>query len=298
MGTTFKRGQELGRKDLDIFLKTKQGNPKNAAEISYNIYDVTTGTEVLLPPNNRTPINSSVGEYFASFVIPLDANLGQYRIRWNFREYTYSRVVEVVQEFSVVQGDVQLVNLPGATVIENDLIRSMRILLRDNNPARNYHFMPPSGEESVNQFTRVFGFIWEDAELQEYLKVSNDSINMYPPMTFYHTVDQLIMNQRAWRSLLLTGAMIYALQALSLNHVADEFNYSISGISLDIEKSGKYQGMMEAAQTRFNESVLAAKESVKIQLGLRQSRYGVGIRSSFGPSLSRGTISPRRFLGI
>jgi hypothetical protein len=297
-GCCLKRGQETCRGDLQLFTKSRDGTPKDAAEISYSIFDFTTGTEVLMPPANREPINPAVGEYYANFVIPPDANIGQYRIRWYFREYIGSQEIEVLQEFSIVESATQVVTIPGITAIEYDLIRSLRILLRDNNPDRNYHFVPPTGEESINQFTRVFGYIWLDDELLEFLRISNDSINMYPPATFYSSLDDIIGRQRSWRSLLLIGAMIHAINALSLNWIADEFDYSIGGVSLSIEKSSKYQSMAGDAQARFESMVEAAKETVKIMRGLKQSRYGVGIRSSFGPSTGRGALTPRRFLGI
>ncbi len=299
MGVVFKRSQELGRQSgLNLFLKSKDGAPKNAAEISYDIYDFTTGVEVLLPPQSRAPVNPAIGEYYASFVVPIDANIGQYRVRWSFREYVGSQKVSVLQEFGVVQDPAQTVILPGATSLELDLVRGLRIMLRDNNPSRNYHFMPPSGEESVNQFTRVFGHIWEAEELLEFLRISNDSINMYPPQTFYADLNQLMTQHGNWRTLLLTGAMVYAIQAVAINQIGDEFSYSIGGVSLDIEKSSKYQSMASDADARFKEFVVAAKETVKVIRGLQQSRYGVGIRSSFGPSTGRGSLTPRRFLGI
>jgi hypothetical protein len=214
------------------------------------------------------------------------------------REYLNSPLAEVVQKFAIVSDSTQIVSVPGITNIEVDLVHGLRIMLRDNNPARNYHFAPPAGEEAVNQFTRVFGYIWEDCELLEFLRVSNDSINMYPPQTFYQTLDQLMLQHRNWRTLLLTGAMVHAINAISLNWVLEEFGYSIGGVSLDLEKSSKYQSISNDAQTRFQEFVTQAKDTVKVIRGLRQSRYGVGIRSSFGPSVGRGALTPRRFLGI
>jgi hypothetical protein len=301
-GVIFKRCQQLGRANgLSIFLKSKDGTPRNAAQIFYNVYDFTTGVEVLLPPADRIPVNPAVGEYYANFTIPIDANIGDYRIRWKMREYLTSPFANVVQEFCVIANDVAPVALPGASNNESELVRSLRILLRDANPARNYHFQPPSGEEAVNQFNRVFGYIWEDPELLEFLKVALDVVNMYPPRTFYATIDQLIQQNAGWRSLVLTGAMVYALQALSINWTAEEFGYSIGGVSLDLEKSSKYQSMADAIDTRFKDMLNAdtgAKATVKVIRGIQQSRYGVGIRSSFGPSVGRGALTPRRFLGI
>jgi hypothetical protein len=299
MPVLFRRGQELKRGDLALLLKAKDGTPKNAAQISYSLYDFTTGVEVLIPPGNRTPENPAIGEYFANLLIPLDANLGTMRIRWKFREYLNYKEIEIVQEFAIVDNQVTAIsNNDCFTAIENDLVRGLRILLRDANPARNYHFTPPAGEESVNKFTRVFGFIWEDVELLEFLRVSNDGINMYPPQTFYASLDQLIQQHRNWRTLLLTGAMVYAIQALTLNWILDEFTYSIGGVNLDLEKSSKYQSMMNDANERFKEFVENAKATVKVATGLRHSKFGVGIRSSFGPSVGRGSLTPRRFIGF
>ncbi len=295
---TLRRGQEVGRSDgLSIYMKTPGGGMKNVAEIYYNLYDFTTGVEVLLPPTDREPVNSAVGEYYASFFVPTDANVGKYRLRWFFRQKTGAAQVQVEQDFDVVTDTTQIVTIPGISPVEFDLVRALRIMLRDNNPDRNYHFAPPTGEESINQFTRVFGFLWEDYELLEFLRVSLDGINSRPPMTFYRSLDQLIAQNRPWRTILLEGAMIHALFALGLNWVVDEFDYSIGGVSLSIEKSSKYQSMSSDVQARFQADVEAAKETVKIFKGLKQSKFGVGIRSSFGPSVGRGALTPRRFLG-
>jgi hypothetical protein len=298
MSVTFRRGQEIGRTDLSIFTKSRDGRPKNAAEIFYSIYDFTTNCEVLLPPANRVPINAATGEYYANFIVPIDANIGEYRVRWYMREYLNSPQAQVVQKFAIVNDTTQVITVPGITPVEFDLVRGLRIMLRDNNPARNYHFAPPAGEEAVNQFTRVFGYIWEDYELLEFLRISNDSISMYPPQTFYETLDQLMQQHRNWRTLLLTGAMVHAINAIALNWVLEEFGYSIGGVSLDLEKSSKYQSMANDSQNRFQEFIVQAKDTVKVIRGLKQSRYGVGIRSSFGPSVGRGALTPRRFLGI
>jgi len=294
-----KRGQEVGRGDgLSIYMKTSGGSMKNVADIFYNIYDFTTGVEVLLPPTDRIPVNSAVGEYYASFFVPTDANLGKYRLRWFFRQKTGSPQVEVEADFDVVDNATQIVTLAGITPIEIDLVRALRIMLRDNNPSRNYHFSPPTGEDSVNQFTRVFGFLWEDYELLEFLRVSLDSINSKPPMTFYKTLDDLISRNRSWRTVLLEGAMVHSLTAIAANWILDEFDYSIGGVSLSIEKSSKYQSMASDLEARFTTDVTDAKETVKIFVGLKQSKFGVGIRSSFGPSVGRGALTPRRFLGV
>ena len=130
MSVAFYRGQQLGCEDLNIYLENASGTPTNAAEIWYSLHDVTTGQEVLLGVPRRSPVNPSVGHYYASVIIPLDANIGNYRVRWFFRETVGGPIHEVVQEFSVI--DKATCPTTSYTDCETDMIRRLRILLRDN----------------------------------------------------------------------------------------------------------------------------------------------------------------------
>jgi len=480
MGTTFYRGQQLGNNDLNIFLVNAANTPVNAAEISYALYDFTTGQEVLVGVPIRNPANPSVGEYYASIVVPLDANLGDYRIRWTFREIVGGSVQQVVQEFSVIDKAGLSTNSASmitgsainASINELDLMGRLRILTRDNNPDRNYKFRPPTHEETVQQFSRVFGYIWEDVELQEYLLRSLDMISAAPPRTPFQSIDQMVAFRPEWKTLLLTGAMVHALQALRINWVADEFSlapntlvcvvlldktevnlsiedlyiiandeddhnlvapfldpfvkaeirdlflsgslytravtsknevvvtkieavlrhatshkpifrvtvdnafvdatgdhslfrykeegiepvevsklvvgdsivqvldgevkaafvsdlkaltsiyftydlsvpgpenfvltngilahnsYSIGGVSLDLEKSSKYEGAYQSASDQFDKQLEKAKLTINIVKGLQQPRFGMGIRSAFGSYVGKGVISPKKYVGI
>jgi hypothetical protein len=306
MSSNFYRGQQTGRNDLNIFLVNANNTPVNAYEISYALYDFTTGYEVLVGLPIMTPVNPSVGEYYVSVIIPLDANIGDYRIRWTFREVAGGSVQQVVQEFSVQDRAGLSTNSASmitggainASAIEYDLMGRLRILLRDNNPDRNYHFRPPAHEETVQQFSRVFGYIWEDVELQEYLQRSMDSISAAPPRTPFQSVDQMVAYRPEWRTLLLTGAMYHALTALRLNWISEEFNYSIGGISLDLERSSKYEGAAQAASDQFDKQLEKAKATVNVIRGLQQPRFGMGIRSAFGPYTGRGQLTPAKFVGF
>jgi len=295
MSVGFLRGQQLGRDDLNIFLTNASGHPSNAAEISYAIYDYTTGQEVLVGSSQRTPVNPSIGEYYASIIVPLDANLGDYRIRWVMRETVGGPIQTVVQEFHV--RDRETVTPTCFTVAQADLIRRLRILLRDQNPDKFYKFRPPAHEETVDQFSRVFGYIWEDEELAEYLEQSLGMVISAPPRTPFRDVDDLVVSRPEWKTLLLTGGMFWALQALQINWVADEFDYSIGGVSLTIDKSSKYESLKQGASDQFDKQLEKAKATIKYIKGLQQPKYGAGIRSSFGPYTGRGTLTPRKFLG-
>ncbi len=130
MSVAFYKGQQLGTEDLNIYLEDSSGHPTNAAEISYALYDFTTCQEVLLGVPRRAPANPSVGHYYASIIIPLDANIGSYRIRWTFRETVSGPIHEVVQEFEVIDKATSLTSVYSSC--ETDMIRRLRILLRDN----------------------------------------------------------------------------------------------------------------------------------------------------------------------
>ncbi len=295
-GVAYFKGQQLGPSDLDIFLENTAGVPTNAAEIHYALYDVTTGQEVLLGVPKRNPANPELGKYYASLIIPLDANFGLYRIRWTFREVVGGPIHQVVQEFEVVD---KLVDITSTyTDCDLETIRRLRIMLRDRSPDRNYHFRPPAHEETVGQFNRVFGHIWEDEELNEFIKFSLDAIVAAPPRTPFNSPGDLVRWRPEWRTLLLTGAANYALLALMINWISDEFSYSIGGVSLDIEKSSKYEAAANNFKELFESQLERAKATVKVIRGLQQPRYGVGIRSAFGPYSSRGALTPRQFVGF
>lgn len=297
MSVAFFRGQQLGSADLDICLESSaSGSPVEPAEITYALYQVIGGQEVLLGVSRRVPETDRLGHYYASIVIPLDAGLGCYRIRWTMREKIGGPLNQVLQEFNVV--DKNMGASPADVCMsgcESDLVRRLRILLRDNNPDRNYHFRPPAHEETVRQYNRVFGHIWEDYELLEYIRSGLDMVSAAPPRTPIPSCDVLVRNYPEWRTLVLNGAMMAAIFALQLNWIADEFDYSIGGVSLSIEKSSKYESAYSAIKDQFDKQLELAKQTVKITKGLQQPKYGIGIRSSFGPYVGSGVLSPRKF---
>jgi len=74
--------------------------------------------------------------------------------------------------------------------------------------------------------------------------------------------------------------------------------YSIGGISLDIDKSSKYESAANVYKDLFDTQLERAKQTVKIVKGLQQPKYGMGVRSSFGPYAGRGQLTPAKFVGF
>jgi hypothetical protein len=300
MGVVFNQGQLLGRSDLDLFLTNSSGNPTNAYAITYAIYcvDPITCDEVLIGSAGRTPVNPQVGEYYAALQVPPNAAVGDYRIRWTVTEYAGAPEQMVVQEFGVV-GQGTDTGSGGGTYsqCESELISKLRFLLRDQNPDRNYRFRPPEGEGEVGCFNQVNGYIWEDAELYEFLEMSLWKWNMHPPETDdLCNLNTLCSKKPNWRAAILWGALVNAAQALAYNWVADEFDYSIGGISLNIEKSSKYMDLKRNAEEQWDKLTEAKSRTTKFMRGLSQPRFGRGVRSAFGPNVGRGVLSPRNFI--
>jgi hypothetical protein len=301
MSVCFEPGSTLGRKDLNIFLTNSSGNPSNAYSITFALFwvDPVTEVEVLIGDPSRTPVNPSVGEYYAAIMVPPNASPGGYRIRWTFQELASTPVQTVVQEFGVViPGSVgSNVGGTGLNAAQAECVRKLRVLLRDNNPDRNYHFRPPEHEGTIGCYNQVFGYIWTDEELVCYLEIALDWWNSMPPETEdLCTLGLLVQRKPAWKTAILWGAMVHALMALSINWVADEFDYSIGGISLSIDKSSKYESLKQNAEGQFDKATEAKRAATKFMRGLSQPRFGIGVRSAFGPHVGRGILSPRRFL--
>ncbi len=298
MGVVFQQGQVLGRGDLDIFLTNNFGNPTNAYSITYALYyvDPNSQQEVLIGSTSRTPVNPAVGEYYASMMVPQNANPGDYRIRWNIKETSTSNMEGAVQEFGIIAINATVTTSQYSACVQ-DLIRKMRFLTRDNNPDRNYRFNPPEGEGQIGCYNQVFGYIWTDEEFHEYLEMALWKWNMQPPETDeLSSVDKLCQMKPNWKAALLWGSLVTAAQALVYNWIANEFDYSIGGISLNIEKSSKYEGMKANAESQWDKLVEAKSRTTKYIRGLAQPRFGRGVRSAFGPYVGRGVLSPRSFI--
>lgn len=167
-----------------------------------------------------------------------------------------------------------------------------------NSPDRNYHWHPPTSSGTVNEFNEAFGHVWEDDELVEYMERAVDTVNLHPPATELHGIERMINARPAWRQYILMGAVSYAAMALQFNWTVEEFNYNIGGMSLDIDKSSKYQTLASDARQKFENYLEKKRDTVNIVRGLRQSRYGQGVRSSFGPITGHNTLTPRKYMGV
>jgi len=105
----------------------------------------------------------------------------------------------------------------------NFLLHRSKVII-SNSPDRNYHFRPPEHEADIGDYNRVFGYVWEDAELKVYLERGLDWWDMFPPSTYIGTIDKLCNETPSWRTAIYYGGMQFALMALAINWVHEEFS--------------------------------------------------------------------------
>lgn len=240
MAVAFFKGQTLTANDLNIIVRDVSGVPTDPYYIRYSLFDVTTGVEVLIGSPDRIPATTGTGQYYVNAAIPLDSNIGNWLVRWHFRETAVTPLIEVVQEFNVVADTVQL-SVTGSS--NHDIfVRRLRIILRDNNPDRNYRFRPPSHEMFLQNQTQVFGYIWEDEELYEYILMAVDDFNSAPPVTGV-TLDDV---PDRWRTAIILRAASFACFAIAMNWIADEFSVA-GGEKIELRSSSgeRYEVTME-----------------------------------------------------
>jgi hypothetical protein len=221
MSVAFRRGTTTGPSDLTITIRDTLGTLIDPYRLQYAVYDKTTGVEVLMGSPVNIPVKIGTGQYYAQVVVPADGNIGDWLIRWTIQETSIDPVYQSVQAFSVV-GDNTITSFTGNANYDK-LLFSLRILLRDNNPDRNYRFRPPASEKFIQGQTQVFGFIWEDEEMLEYLYMAVDDFNTRPPVTGIN-IDDLFGAMGRWKTAILLRAASFACFAIAMNWIADEFS--------------------------------------------------------------------------
>ena len=298
MSNAFNRGQNLSWQDLNITLRNQAGQLVDPYSITFTILANVCGRDQVIGQLTNQPTRRSVGTYYANWTVPMDAPITNYKIVWQFKQTKDDDTNTHIQPFAVVDSTIATTGIVN-TVCDNaqKLLLRLRRVLRDNNPDRNYRFAPPASENQIQGFSEIFGFIWEDEELLEYLDMAVEQINFTPPLED-HNICNLPRNLGA---LATTGAAAHALSARGINWVADQFDYSIGGISLSLsDKADAYgagggggaaAGMKEA----FKESLEQYKVSIKITRGLIQNRFGLGISAHLGPFNKSGIVSPRNY---
>jgi|SRR5271157_1160832 len=252
---------------------------------------------VLVSPPQNAPMRASVGTYYAQFSIPTTWK-GVYKIVWQLQQYAgscpqnYVHMDFVVQTIdpadpafeapSMVVGSAPNIASNAAILGLGNItpaqaakaVRFVRELIADTNPDRNYHFHPPTPNHVVANYTTRVGFIWLDSTILTNLAISISKLNLYNPMNFYNWT--LATIPADWGNIAALGAASLCLSGESARWAADEFGYSLNGVSLDINKSALYQSLAQTYDQQFSTMAPLVTANRPFSAGLRQQRWLLG----------------------
>ena len=238
---------------------------------------------------NQIPKRASQGAYFVPITIPTTWG-GIFRLTWYLQQYPSSPVDQVFEDFVVQAVDpadpafeapsmiigktLSIASAQTSPDMYAKAIRYVRKLLRDDNPDRNYHFRPPTPGRVVAGYSTRVGFIWTDEDILINLDISIGKLNTWNPMNYTGwTLDSIPMD---WGKCAAIGAAAFCLLGESARWTADEFSYSLNGVSLDINKSGMYHTLGSTFDQQFNTWAPLLTANRPYSAGLRQNRWLLG----------------------
>ena len=274
-------GKTLG--PLDLCLMTRdgvQGAPVVPVALAYSIFQTTPdGLKSLVTAPRLAPqAAADLGHYYVAMTVPSSWAEGSYQIVWHLQQAADGPEISVIEDFAVLQLRPETSSMEAPSVLmakrlhtttkTADIIMSVRELLSDTNPDRNYHFRPPTAAKTVAGYTTRVGFIWKDESILRFLRLSLAQINTANPKNIYsYTLDNMDEN---WAQAAALGAAAHCLGAESARWMADEFGYSLNGVSLDLEKSGKYHGLAQQYATEFQQWLAPLTANRPATRGCRQ----------------------------
>jgi hypothetical protein len=247
------------------------------------------GSTLATPPQ-QIPVRQSTGTYYASFTIPTVWK-GVYKIVWTLQQYpancpaNYVHMDFIVQTIDpadpvfeapsmIIGKAMNIANAQTSPQMFAQAVRVVRELLSDTNPDRNYHFRPPTPGKVVANYTTRVGFIWLDSTILINLAMSISMLNLYNPMNIYNWNLNTIPYD--WGNIAALEAAALCLSGESARWAADEFAYSLNGVSLDINKSALYQSLSQTYQQQFNTMAPLVTANRPFSAGLRQQRWLLG----------------------
>ncbi len=302
-------GKTLGPGDLDIAVRGADGAMIDPAVIAYSIFQIDKQVPTRVTPAysydqmqpdklpshsvnpeaqlvygpKQVPTRVSQGCYFVPITVPTTWH-GVFKLVWYLTQYAGGQENMVYEEFAVQNVDptsnsfeapsVQMSKAPNTTSKYAKVIMQVRELISDTNPDRNYHFRPPTPSKVVAGYTTRVGFIWQDSTILRLIGIAISKLNTWNPMNLTnYTIDTIPLD---WGNCAALGAAAMCLSAEGARWAADEFNFSLNGVSLDINKASLYQGMGAQYQAEFSEWAPLVTANRPGSVGLRQQRWLLG----------------------
>jgi hypothetical protein len=270
--SSFNRGYTFTSTDLFIKFYDALGRPIVPYSVKFSVYIIDSGAEVVvsdgIPIEHRdaTQLSSGSNYFWAGFTSLPAWAAGTYRIVWETVDVSGSPTEYVNEDFLIIVYSVTVDDEESKRAM---LRKKLRIMLRDNNPDRNYKFMPYNSSVMLYNMSKL-SYVWEDEELDTYMDLAMGFINLTPPKQWL-SITSIDSN---WTSLLLMGAASFACRAKSLNWAVDGFDYSLGQVSLNLSsKASDYSGQADSYYTQFNELLVQMKGSLRYTVGILNSPY-------------------------
>lgn len=276
------QGKQLGTGDLSLVTRDESGVPFTPYQISYSVFslDVTTQVQTLVSQPNLPPAVQAMGQYWVNMTLPT-LWVGVYRLVWYVVRNQGDAQTTIYEDFQVVPFNpvsnttdamsVYLALRPSLSPKTAEYVMNVRVLLSDTNPDRNYHFRPPTAAKTVAGYTSRVGFIWDDATIIRMLKLSIQQLNTYNPLASWdYTLDSA---PESWAEAAALGAASKCLSTEGARWIADEFDYSLNGVQLTLNKSQNYMSLANAYSQEFLAWAPQITAVRPTSVGLRQNRW-------------------------
>jgi hypothetical protein len=279
----FVPGRQLSPGDLNLTVRDAQGLLYDPDGISFTMFQHLEGRDVLVWGPKAVAKRVEQGLYWVDMTIPSSWE-GDFKLVWHLRERSGAEERAVYEEFTVARMDISRTSheAPSIAMARNplltpklaDLVIVVRELISDENPDRNYHFRPPTAGKTVAGYSQRVGFIWEDKTILRFLNLAMSTLCIANPMVNYtYTLENAPAN---WLQTACIGAAAWCLSKEAARWAADEFSYSLNGVSLDVNKAQTYQGLGDSYRAEFTEMKMNLAATKPTSVGLRQSRWLLG----------------------
>lgn len=225
-----------------------------------NIYDSdpTTGSPTAVASYTPTAVAGQAGWYEIEIPADIISSIGLWYDAWFFTWESGETETNEVQDFYV------------SRTSELNIINELRILLKDSHP-----------QLDKRRYTST--------ELEIYLDNALLDINVTPPAFTNYTLDDWEADVPEWKGLILQGGMIFSMISEGIFQIGIEFNYNDNGISLNTNRSSRYQSLAQMMLQNYTKKL----EAMKQQFWFQNLHPHAIISAPFGQKIR--TYSPRQW---
>jgi len=143
--------------------------------------------------------------------------------------------------------------------VPNNVLRDIRIYLHDDNPDKDYRFSPPEFPDLYRQTSRRNQYVWDDHQLDLAFRLAVHRIHAVPPNAPLGL--NLLLTREYW--VVLRAAYIEAMLIKIPLWINEEFDYTLGGLSLTINKSEKYKSLMDSLNSNLDEFLFKWKQKYR-----------------------------------